>query len=116
LLSVSDEEVKCSHVAISTIYSGNGIYIANELPGTIEVDYRFSQRLANLCPELHSGRKRYDYLKLDFVQLLIFILEKSPWIRKDAKGLERFENNRWSAIPREDLAVVSKIEGQVMLK
>lgn len=50
----------------------------------------------------------------DMVCVLVHLLEKGPWIRKNGDRLERFEAGIWHSISEDDLSLVGKIEGQVI--
>lgn len=51
----------------------------------------------------------------DMIVLFVNLLENAPWIRKNGKGLERFEGVEWVKITNDELQRLSKIEAQVWL-
>lgn len=48
------------------------------------------------------------------ITMLVYLIEASPWIRKK-KEIEKFENGSWHRIEDQDLAIITKLEGQVWL-
>lgn len=47
---------------------------------------------------------------------LVPLIELKPWIRKNKKGeVEKFEDQRWVAIPPSEINRVSKIEAQIWI-
>jgi hypothetical protein len=52
--------------------------------------------------------------------MLVFLLEKGPWVRKNQSKnnemqLQRYEDGKWSSISTDDLALMTKTEGQIWL-
>lgn len=52
----------------------------------------------------------------DFICSLVFLIEKAPWFRvnKD-KEYERYQDNMWKVIPKDDLYLLGKVEAQVWI-
>lgn len=52
----------------------------------------------------------------DIPCLLVPLLELRPWERRNTKGeLERYDNQKWEAVPASEEQRISKIEAQVWL-
>ena len=51
---------------------------------------------------------------LDFPVLLVELLQNSPWSRTNSKGvLEKYIDQKWTAVDDSDRFKITKIEGQV---
>lgn len=52
----------------------------------------------------------------DIPCILVPLLEIRPWIRKNVKGdIEKFEDQKWQAVPEKESNKITKIEAQIWL-
>ncbi len=52
----------------------------------------------------------------DMICALVLLVESAPWLQRSDKGeYSRFEGGAWTRIKKDDLPIVSRVEGQVWL-
>ncbi|KAI8912721.1 hypothetical protein EDD86DRAFT_245594 [Gorgonomyces haynaldii] len=71
--------------------------------------------ITDVITDLPIGIMRQVLHSMDFVVVLVHLLEAGPWIRNKKEKLERFESGKWSTIDPDELQRVGKIEGQIWL-
>jgi hypothetical protein len=54
-------------------------------------------------------------LEKDLACILVYLVEKAPWIRRRKDGFENFEFGTWKKISEDDLMIVTSLEAQVWL-